>query len=230
MTKPRLDPARSFALFGAALLIVAAWQTLIAGFAELGADQVESDLVAWHQRANTTGLPPAVREWQASMDGIERAIARDGSNPRFHELRGNLLTQIVSTGEGVTSWLPESIASFERAVALRPTSPYAWALLADARYRNGKVDAAFFHALEKAVEFGPGERESLLTVVDLGLAVLDSAPESTRRRILEAVQHADRRESRDVAAIAARRAKLEQVCKLANTSKTAACQAAMRPQ
>jgi hypothetical protein len=210
-------------------LAVLGWQAALLGLNELRADTVDADLTEWRERAAKTGTLPSEAEWNASRATIAKALEQDPSNPHHHEVSATVSMQIYRKGEGVASSAVQALPAMQSAMRLRPTSPYTWAQLAYVHYQLGKVDAAFYKALENAVHFGPGEREALLTVVDLGLAVLEQAPESTRQRILEAARHADRREANDVAAIAARRGKLEQVCKLPNTAKTSRCSAKPTP-
>ena len=210
-------------LLAATTLLLAAWIAIRLGAAAWTAEELEQSLALWDQRTNETGLPPAQTEWQAAMNALQTAIARNQRDPHLRELESRLLARFVRVGEGVTNRQPESIAPLERAAALRPTSPYTWASLAEALYANGKVDARFFAAMERVVETGPFEREALFVVIDLGMATWDSAPKSTQLAIQTALKNADRRESATIATIAQRRGKLEQVCGLPNTGKLPSC-------
>ncbi|MBL8515142.1 MAG: hypothetical protein JNJ55_14205 [Betaproteobacteria bacterium] len=210
-------------LLAAAILLLAAWMALRMGAASWTAEDTEQDLTTWDKRTNDTGLPPTQAEWRAAVNDLQTAIARNPRDPHLKELESRLLALTIRKGEGVTNRQFESIAPLERAAALRPTSPYTWANLAWALYVNGKVDARFYTVLERVVDTGPFEREALFVVIDLGLAIWDTAPKSTQRAIDTALKNADRREALTIAAIAQRRRKLEQVCGLPNTSKQPAC-------
>lgn len=223
MQSPRKVPVKAIALFAVALLLIAAWLALRMGAASWTAEDTEQDLSAWDKRTNETGLPPTQAEWQAAMRDVQAAIARNPRDPHLKELESRLLALTIRVGEGVTNRLSESIAPLERAAALRPTSPYTWASLASALYANGKVDVRFYAVLERAVEAGPFEREALFVVIELGLAVWDTAPKSTQLAIQTALKNADRHEAAIIVEIAQRRGKLEQVCILPNTSKQSAC-------
>jgi predicted Zn-dependent protease len=210
-------------LLAATVLLLAAWMALRMGAASWTAEDLEQSLTFWDKRTNDTGLPPTQAEWQTSMNALQAAIARNPRDPHLQELESRLLALTIRTGDGVTNRQPESIAPLERAAALRPTSPYTWANLAWALYANGRVDTRFYATLERVVDTGPFEREALFVVIDLGLAVWDTAPKSTQLAIQTALKNADRREAPTIAAIAGRRGKLEQACALANTGKQPAC-------
>jgi tetratricopeptide (TPR) repeat protein len=222
-TKPGPERWRFLALVPALLLVIIGVWTARLGLNELPADAVEAELTGWRERAAQSGALPAEAQWATARATIGEALRRDPANPRLHEVAAALSLQIHRKGEGFGAIPTEALPAIQASIRLRPTSPYAWAQLAYIRYQLGKVDEAFYKALENAVDFGPGEREALLTVLDLGLAVLDQAPQAVRLRVLEAARHADRREAADVAAIAARRGKLEQVCGLPNTARTSFC-------
>ncbi|MBL8519116.1 MAG: hypothetical protein JNK75_00460 [Betaproteobacteria bacterium] len=216
---------RATALLAAILLLLAAWHALRLGSASWMSQELDKDLNQWAQRTDQTGLPPTLAEWQGAMDDLKSALARDPNDPSLAEIEARLLSLIVRTGDGVTSRQQEAIPALERAVALRPTSPYSWANLAAALYGAGQVNARFHAALQNAVAYGPYEREALFVVIDLGLALGETAPESTVLAVQTALKSADRREAPIVASIAQRRGKLELVCGLPNTRKQPACTA-----
>jgi hypothetical protein len=205
------------------MFLFAAWQSLRMGAASWAAQDVEQQFTEWNKRINTTGMLPTLTEWQAAMDQVRTAQARSPQDAYLAEIEARLLSQVVRTADGFANRQADAVVPWERAAVRRPTSPYTWAGLAAALYSAGKTGARFDRALEMAVETGPYEREVLFTVVDLGLAVWETAPATTRAAIQTALRNADRREAPVIAAIASRRGKLEQACPLPNTAKTPQC-------
>lgn len=214
---------RGAALLVALVLLLAAWSAVRTGAVAWAAQDLDQDLSDWAKRTSDTGLPPTLSEWQASWAQLQAALARSPEDPHLLDLQGRLLALTVRTENGVTHRLPESIAPLERAVALRPTSPFAWASLAWTMYATGKTDGKFHAILEKIVETGPFEEGALMVTIDYGLATWDVAPETTKQAVLTALKNADRRDAVSIVAIAQRRGKLEKVCGLPNSGKLEAC-------
>ncbi|HSN22176.1 MAG TPA: hypothetical protein VLS49_15950, partial [Usitatibacter sp.] len=103
-------------------------------------------------------------------------------------------------------------AHYAKAIAARPSSPYAWAGLAEAKYRAGDTGATFETALVRALELGPGEPEVQRTVEDLGLATWDEIAPETRRAVELAIANGLRRDPAETLQIAGRRGRLAVAC------------------
>lgn len=55
------------------------------------------------------------------------------------------------------SLLGDAIASYRAASTLRPTFPYSWAYLALAKHLKGEQNSEFWHAFDKALQYGHNE-------------------------------------------------------------------------
>jgi cytochrome c-type biogenesis protein CcmH/NrfG len=138
---------------------------------------------------------------------LERAAALASTDPSIEELAGRL-----AAGRG-PQYAGEALAHFRRAVSLRPTSPYAWASIAEALYRKGDTGPIFEAALRRAAQLGPAEPEVQMTVADYGLAVWDEAAPQTRQAVEAMVSGAMKRDPAATLQLAQRRGRLTVACR-----------------
>jgi hypothetical protein len=99
------------------------------------------------------------------------------------------------------------------AIRLRPVSPYAWAALAEARYRAGDSGEGFQLALVRAAELGPHEPDVQDAVAFFGLAVWDELGPQARAAIDRMIADGARRDAEAMLRIAERRGRLAVVCR-----------------
>jgi hypothetical protein len=112
---------------------------------------------------------------------------------------------------------PAAVAStlerLREAIVRRPSSPYAWASWAAARYRAGMPDSAFETALVRASELGPNEPQVQETVAYFGLAVWDQATIGTRAAVDRMIGAGVRRDASRMLQIAGQRGRLDAACR-----------------
>ena len=156
-----------------------------------------------------SGAPPGPQTLSWVTADLERAQSVTPDDPEIEELLGELSGRRIDRPD----FRDEALAHFSRAVALRPTSPYTWAAIADARYRKGDTGSAFETALRRAAELGPAEPEVQRTVVDLGLATWDEVGPATREAVERTVTGAMKRDAPEVLQIAGRRGRLAVACR-----------------
>jgi hypothetical protein len=142
-------------------------------------------------------------------DDLQRAAAHVPGDPTAHELTGVLM----GLNMGRPEYRGESLVHFAKALALRPTSPYTWANIAELKYRIGETDALFESALQRALHLGPAEPEVQRTVADYGLAVWKEVTPNTREAINRAVKGAAIRNPLETLQIAGRRGRLDVACR-----------------
>jgi cytochrome c-type biogenesis protein CcmH/NrfG len=145
---------------------------LSAALAWLAVDSVrrgDAGTVVYEAAAVIAAAPPDAPALASVAGHLERAQAVTPDDPEIEELLGELALRRIDRADS----RDRALAHFSRAIALRPTSPYTWAAIADARYRKGDTGPAFETALRHASELGPAEPEVQRTVVDLGLATWD---------------------------------------------------------
>lgn len=141
----------------------------------------------------------------SSLSAAERLTPFD---PIVHELHGLLLLKT----EGAEN-LKEAESRFTRALMLRPISPYAWASLAETKYRQGDTRQVFEVALVRAAELGAAEPQVQRTVAFYGLAVRDEVGPATRAAIDRIVGNGMRRDPSEMLQIAQRRGRLSTACR-----------------
>jgi hypothetical protein len=147
-----------------------------------------------------------------------RAGAADAGDPTLHESKGVQYSRQEPRAESAA----EAHVHFLKALEMRPTSPYTWANLASAKYRQGDTGPAFEAALRHAADLGPFEPEVQETVAFYGLAVWDEVAAPTRAAIDRAVRAGMRRNPGVMLQIAQRRGRLAVACShLAGASRQA---------
>ena len=176
-----------------------------AGEAAAQVYDAEKEMGTWA----ASGAPPGPQTLSWVAADLARAQSVTPGDPEIEELLGELAGRRIERPE----FSDEALAHFSRAVALRPTSPYTWAAIADARYRKGDTGAAFETALRRAAELGPAEPEVQRTVVDLGLATWDEVAPATREAVEKTVTGAMKRDAPEVLQIAGRRGRLAVACR-----------------
>jgi tetratricopeptide (TPR) repeat protein len=154
-----------------------------------------------------------MRAARASWDGISEwlleAKAIRATDPTTHEILGLLSLARASEADR----LEDGIAHLERALELRPASPFAWANLADARYRRGDAGPHLELPLQRAAELGPSEPGVQRIVGDLGLAVWDEVGPSTKAAVDRMVAAGIRRNPLEMLQISERRGRLDVACR-----------------
>lgn len=146
---------------------------------------------------------------------LERASLLSRTDPVAPELLGVLhLSRAVSPDYGESA-----LEHFRRALVLRPSSPYTWVNVAEARYRVGMTAAPFEAVMLTAWRLGPAEPEVQRVLVDLGLALWEEGSPSLQDSVRGALAAAMRRNPQETLEIVARRGRLEMACPLAVSDK-----------
>jgi hypothetical protein len=173
----------------------------------------------WLARAVAAKGPAAVEtmpaeRWDAVRAGLENAVAAAPGDPRIRELAGGL----EASRAGDAGDLRRGYAHLIAAAALRPTSPYTWAAIAEARYKAGHVDAVFEAAMRRAWALGPAEIGVQMILLDYGLAAWGDISLETRSVVENSVAAAMKRYPVDVLQVAVRRDRLALACRYQNRS------------
>ena len=215
--------ARAIAVLMAAALLWAAWTTIQRGRAESFADEVEAAQQTWIAKQRKTGTLPDTSELRTATAVLDAARGLDAANPRFAELLGQVYATASIRSDVVNEFDPRAIGYFAEAVAQRPSSPYAWANFAWAKYQAGRIDRELMTALAHAARLGPWEKEVQLVVVDLGFALWAESPPSLQATVMTTAKNAQRYWANEVAVIAERRGRLAAVCGFELTAATQVC-------
>jgi len=188
------------ALAVVALIALAAWRL---GGSNAIVYEAAREMETW----DASGTPPGERTVAWVRGDLERAAALAPADPTIEELLGRLAARRGA------EYADEALAHFTRAASLRPTSPYAWASIAEAMYRKGDTGPRFEAALRRAAQLGPSEPEVQMTVADYGLAVWDEAAPETRRAVETMVTGAMKRDPAASLQLAERRGRLAVACR-----------------
>jgi hypothetical protein len=125
--------------------------------------------------------------WNAILAALQAAQHLDPWNPQILADLGR------ATEESAARFRPweeaagrkrrRALEYYRRAAVLRPTWPYTWVNIAQAKLSLAEIDQEFREALGRAADLGPWEPEVQLTVGELGLATWHLLPPETRRII-----------------------------------------------
>jgi predicted Zn-dependent protease len=189
-------------------------QALRVGSADSIVYEAAKEMSTWM----ASGSSPAEQTMGWVHGDLQRAAARVPSDPSVQELLGLLQSRRIDRAE----YADEAVVHFVKALELRPTSPYTWGNLAEAKYRKGDTAETFEAALRRAAEMGPGEPEVQRTVADFGLAVFKEVTPATRVAIERMVASGMSRNPMEMLQIAQRRGRLDTACRqLANSPRGA---------
>jgi hypothetical protein len=194
------------------LLVVApaiaglAWGALQVWKSDADLVAAEREMAAWRR----AGLTSAPATWASVHDALAASVARA---PRIaapaHELLGQLALRRMDNSAAAR----ESFEHFAQAVRLRPVSPYAWASVAEAKYRLGEIDPVFEAALRNAARLGPAEPGVQRVVANYGLAAWSEVSSQTRAAVESLLAAGVRRDPAEMLALAMRRGRLQTACR-----------------
>jgi cytochrome c-type biogenesis protein CcmH/NrfG len=193
----------------AAAPAVAAAAWLVQGAVDSGrAGEIAYDAGTRIEAWSESGGEPDRTAVEALARELDRAAALAPGDATVHELLGIVAERRIDR----PGFLDEAIAHYERAVTLRPTSPYTWVQIAKALYRKGDTGPTFEAALRRAAELGPSEDDIQRTVVDYGLALWDEEAPRTRSSVDTMLRRAMQRDPAEILQIAERRGRLAVAC------------------
>jgi hypothetical protein len=158
---------------------------------------------------SASGAEPGERTVAWMRGDLAHAAALACADPTIEEMLGRLGERHPERAEHTA----DAVVHFTRAIELRPTSPYTWASVVEAKYRAGDTGKSFEAALRHAAQLGPSEAEVQLTVADYGLAVWDEVAPDTRRAVETMVTSAMKRDPATTLQVAERRGRLAVACR-----------------
>ena len=155
------------------------------GTADIISGYVRDEIAAW----SVSAARPDVSELTAVSRALDFAQLISPGNPDHYEDLARL--DLVRAGmQGTTE--PESTAllrhglePIRQAIALRPASPYSWAILLRLKSELGEYDAEFRRCLERTVALGPWQPELQLVVADVGWRAWSGLPGAEREMVRE---------------------------------------------
>lgn len=151
---------------------------------------------------------PALEPWMEVRADLESAALLSRRDPVPQELMGVLhLSRAVSP-----DYAESALEYLRRSLVMRPSSPYTWASVAEARYRMGLTQAPFEAVMLNAWRLGPSEPEVQRMMLDLGLALWDEVTPALQTSVRAALVVAMRRDLRETLQIAERRGRLDMAC------------------
>lgn len=192
----RFWTAIPWALGGLLLFVVFSAARIVA--ADLYSGYVRDEITASFSREH--GPDVASLTAVSSRLAITRWLSPD--DPDLHEGAARLALMRArlpgATAAERKAALVESLAAIRRTIALRPVSPYGWAILLRVKEGLGEYDAEFRRALHGAVILGPREPEVQVVVVDVGLKAWSALPGAEQAMVMGSVLRGIKRQGATV--------------------------------
>ncbi|PIE25434.1 MAG: hypothetical protein CSA60_00570 [Neptuniibacter caesariensis] len=121
----------------------------------------------WQEKKS---LPDLVEVENALIDA-DHALAWEGDNPQYHELKARVLyykALLQGLDAEAMEYVSQAKALHQKAIKLRPHWPYSWANLALMKSYLEEWDTEYNTALMNAVKYGPWEQSVHLTIAHAG--------------------------------------------------------------
>lgn len=152
--------------------------------------------------------PPGLETWLWAKKTLLRAGALAPADPAVPELMGLLHLQQSDRAE----FSELALEHFGRALELRPSSPYTWANVVDARFRLGQTKPPFEQILVETQRLGPSEPETQRLMVEMGSAMWDELSPPGQKAVRVSLEAAMRRNPLETLLISERRGRLDLAC------------------
>ena len=156
-----------------------------------------------------TGTQPQLGTWGVVRDQLNAGLQLAPHNPTAHELLGLLGTGRRDSPEAIA----DGASHLRTALQLRPASPYAWASLVEAQYRQGEPGRNMQLPILRAAALGPSEPGVQRVIADYGLAIWDEVDAPTQRAIDRFLGAGFRRNPLEMLLISERRGRLDTACR-----------------
>ncbi|MBL0141374.1 MAG: hypothetical protein IPP91_04755 [Betaproteobacteria bacterium] len=179
------------------------------------ADSLSHDATREINTWTATGVTPGIDTWMWVRADLQKAERWAPADPQPAELLGVLHLQRAGRAE----FSELALEYLRRSLELRPSSPYTWANVAEARYRLGMTAAPFESILVTTQRLGPSEPETQRLLAELGLALWDELAPETREAVKTAIDAGMRRNPLEILQISERRGRLAIACAHASGDK-----------
>lgn len=166
-----------------------------------------ADLIAFSARygLDRAGLP-TIEASERARRRLERAIELDGGNADHHEYLARWYAHAGAHRH--------ALEHLRISVQARPSWPYAWAQLGQAKLRLGEYDAELNRAVQQAVRLGPWEPVVQLAVAELAMAGDSRLAPQTRHAALRIMSNGLKSQERAIAELAVRSGRLDLLCEV----------------
>lgn len=194
----RIRPAIPWALGGLLLFVV--FSAIRIGVADLLSQNVRKEIAAWSSLKHGPGVV-SLTETSRHL-AIERLLSPEDPDvfedvARVAFMRSRVPGTSAADAKGA---LVEGLVAIRRAIALRPVSPYGWAILLRVKEGLGEYDAEFHRAFHGAAMLGPGEPELRVIVVDVGLKAWPVLSAAEQTIVMGSVLHGMKRQEATISA------------------------------
>jgi hypothetical protein len=159
-------------------------------------------------------------EWKTARKALDKALAWGPSQAIYHQDLGELLFAKSLHAAPDLDLDPDlsidlqkrALEHIRQAIYLRPSWPYAWALLALIKYQSSGIDAEAAEALNRAMTLGPWEPTVQLTIAEIGLASWKDLAPNLQEKLIDVIAGTAPAESAKILQIVKRFNLLEIMC------------------
>jgi tetratricopeptide (TPR) repeat protein len=183
-------------------VLLEAHRTFYADWASAAARQ---QVLAW---VGGTGLPKSPAEWETARAALQTSLDLAADDPDMQERMGDL-----HAVAGQRDWADatlrrqhyaKAVSYYDVAIALRPSAPQTWAMLAAARQAMGAPPAAVQEAWAKARQLGPFEGHVQPILMQVVLTDWDGASPQMQAWAKDLFDNGGAATQRDINALAKR--------------------------
>lgn len=191
------------------MLAMLGWISLTHGWADLRAAHAHVPL--WAAIKGTRTLTPD--QWSEAEGHLQSALALDPGNPSLMEDLGLLeMNRARAAIPREAAGLVRAVGYLRRSLRARPSSPYAWANLALAKFWVGEMDAEFRYAIERADTLGAWEPEVQVALVSVGFRAWPALPPASRAIVHQVLRRGLKRQEQVLFDMAAHFGRMDVLC------------------
>ena len=168
----RFGEVRSLLLIPILLLCWLSFITIQWGVADLRIGFAGEYFDQWSKQKSS----PTVEDWQRVHSTLLKAEGLTNSDhPDVKELLGKLYLVGSGLKKEPEEYIINALQYYQQAAALRPVSPYPWAIIALIQHTLGRYDADFDYALSQASYYGHWNPDTLLVITEIAFSSNESA-------------------------------------------------------
>ena len=180
-----------FALF----VSLSLWNGLRAAWGDASTLSARWLVAEWRENRGP-GFTPAL--WIQTRNDLRNGLKITPDNPQIYDDLGYLHASRAQSigiteantplGEYQRQLLDDAIGYYRQATTLRPTLPYSWVYLAQAKELRGHMDTELWHAFDKALKLGTGEAAVRYVLVEIACTHWALLPTERQSNITRLVQ------------------------------------------
>lgn len=174
--------------FKLVLIALLLWLTVVAGrmgYANLQYFSAKNQVDSWVDN----GAISSESSYRQALRAINLSNELHPDNPQYIETLATIQEWAVYGDFAEKSNFKLALANYHRSAELRPMWPWVWSSIVLTKWRLDEIDDEMWHALVMLGETGPYTKHANLTIVDVGLMMMEKSPEFAAQAETLAAEH-----------------------------------------